>query len=119
MSPLYLESACAVGRGLRQEHDAVSWARTLGPGLASVFALSLGAGAALVGPPAHADEPMSAEIIAVQIRDQGYACEDPVSAVRDRQLSRPDEADWVLHCKNATYRVRLIPDMAADVKRLD
>lgn len=67
----------------------------------------------------YAAEEMPAEIIAVQIRDQGYACGKSVSAKRDEKLSRPDEAAWILKCDNATYRVRLIPDMAAKVERLD
>src|SRR5262249_29878650 len=53
-----------------------------------------------------------------QIRAQGYRCDVPVSAERDPALSRPDEAVWILKCQNATYRVRLIPDMAARVEQL-
>ena len=64
-------------------------------------------------------EEMSAEIIAVQICDQGYACDKALSATRDEKLSKPDEAAWILKCENATYRVKLIPDMAAKVERLD
>ena len=66
-----------------------------------------------------AAEEMSAEIIAVQIRDQGYPCDKPLSANRDEKLSTPNEAAWILKCENATYRVRLIPDMAAKVEKLD
>jgi hypothetical protein len=67
---------------------------------------------------AVAAEEKSAEIIAVQIRDQGYACDKALSAERDEMLSTPDEAVWTLRCENATYRVKLIPDMAAKVERL-
>jgi hypothetical protein len=66
---------------------------------------------------AHAVEEMPAEIIAAQIRDQGYACEKAISAERDGE--RSDDAVWILKCQNATYRVRLVPDMAAHVERLD
>ena len=69
--------------------------------------------------PAQAAEEMSAEVIAVQIRDQGYACDKALSAERDEKLSKPDEAAWILKCENPTYSVRLIPDMAAKVERLD
>jgi hypothetical protein len=62
-------------------------------------------------------EEMLAEIIAAQIRDQGYACNKALSAKRDEKLSKPDEATWILKCENATYR--LIPDMAAKVEKLD
>jgi hypothetical protein len=66
---------------------------------------------------AIAAEEMPAEIIAAQIRDQGYACEKAISAKRDGE--RSDDAVWILKCQNATYRVRLVPDMAAHVERLD
>jgi len=59
-----------------------------------------------------------ADGISAQIRAQGYRCDVPVSAERDPALSRPDEAVWILKCRNATYRVRLIPDMAARVEQL-
>jgi hypothetical protein len=62
---------------------------------------------------------LPAEIIAVQIRKQGFACEEAQSAARDREASTPNAAVWILHCKNASYRVRLTPDMAARVERID
>jgi hypothetical protein len=58
-------------------------------------------------------------IIAAQIRDQGYKCDSPQSAVRDMRASKPDKDVWVLQCEDASYRVRLIPDMAAKIKRID
>jgi hypothetical protein len=63
------------------------------------------------------DDPKN--IIAAQIRDQGYQCNDPQSATRDEKASRPDEADWILQCESGRYRVRLVPDMAAKVERLE
>lgn len=57
--------------------------------------------------------------IAAQLRAQGYTCDSPQSAERDVSASRPDEAVWVLRCENASYRVRLIPDMAAKVERIE
>ena len=67
----------------------------------------------------RAQEMPASEIIADQIRDQGYACHESLTAERDPAYSRPDEPVWILDCDNATYRVRLIPGMAADVERLD
>jgi len=67
--------------------------------------------------PAQGAEERPAEIIAVQIRDQGYACDKALSA--ERESSELNDAVWILKCDNATYRVRLIPDMAAKVERLD
>jgi hypothetical protein len=66
---------------------------------------------------AHAAEEMPAEIIAAQIRDQGYACDKALSTTRDGE--HLDDAVWILKCQNATYRVRLVPDMAARVERLN
>ena len=58
------------------------------------------------------------DLLAAQIRDQGYLCSKPLSAKKDLTRSRPDQAVWVLRCKNANYRLRLVPDMAARVQRL-
>jgi len=68
--------------------------------------------------PVSAEEPTK-DLLAAQIRDQGFPCSKPVSAQRDLALSKPDEAVWVLKCENGAYRIRLVPDMAARVKRLD
>jgi hypothetical protein len=59
------------------------------------------------------------DILAVQIRSQGYACGKALSAERDAERSRPDQAVWVLRCENITYRMQLTPGMAAKVERLD
>ena len=67
--------------------------------------------------PAQGAEEMPAEIIAVQIRDQGYACDKALSA--EREPSESYDAVWILKCDNATYRVRLIPDMAAKVELIE
>jgi len=50
---------------------------------------------------------------------RGYACDQPQSVTRDAQASKPDEEVWLLRCEGASYRVRLIPDMAARVERID
>lgn len=65
----------------------------------------------------HAQTP--AESIATQVRTQGYQCDEPVSATRDTGLSKPDLAVWNLKCKNTSYRVTLVPDMAARITKLD
>jgi hypothetical protein len=59
------------------------------------------------------------DILAAQLRLQGHRCDAPVTAQRDSQLSKPDEAAWILKCANASYRMRLVPDMAARVEQLD
>ena len=58
-------------------------------------------------------------IVADQIRAQGYKCDSPHSAKRDAQASKPDEAVWVLQCESGSYRVRLVPDMAAKIEKID
>jgi hypothetical protein len=58
------------------------------------------------------------DVIAAQIRIQGFTCDKPQRAVRDAKRSRPDHDVWVLTCENATYRVSRYPDMAAKVQRL-
>jgi hypothetical protein len=58
------------------------------------------------------------EVLAAQIRAQGYQCEPPLSAERDARQSKPDEAVWILKCKISTFRVRLDPDMAAHVDEI-
>lgn len=59
-----------------------------------------------------------AEIIAPHVRTQGYTCINAKSAHHVPEMSRPHEQVWILHCDNASYLVRLIPDLAAHVERL-
>ncbi len=67
--------------------------------------------------PLDAAEPK--EIIAAQVRTQGFPCEKPIGAERDQKRSTPDQPVWVLRCENATYRVKMIPDMRAQIDRLE
>jgi len=76
-------------------------------------ALALAAGSAVLG-----QETTPAESLAAQLRLQGYACDAPVTAQRDPRPSRPDEAVWTLTCANGSYRMRLDPDVAAKVEKL-
>jgi hypothetical protein len=82
------------------------------------ISLLLAAAASMAGASASAQEDPT-NIVADQIRAQGYKCESPQSAKRDSQASRPDEAVWILQCESGSYRVRLIPDMAATVEKID
>jgi hypothetical protein len=58
------------------------------------------------------------DVLAAQIRSQGFACDKPARAVRDAKRSKPDHDVWVLTCENATYRISRYPDLAAKVERL-
>jgi len=55
-------------------------------------------------------------ILAGQVRQQGHLCDKAIEAHRDEAMSRADEAVWILRCSNATYRIRLRPDMAARIE---
>ncbi len=69
---------------------------------------------ALAMPSAAQETP--AQIIAAHVRMQGYGCEKALDATRDNKASAPNEAVWTLRCSNASYRVRLVPDMADKVE---
>ena len=60
-----------------------------------------------------------ADIIAAKIRGQGYACDSPQNAERDAAASTANEVVWMLRCRNASYRVTLIPNMAAKVEKVE
>jgi hypothetical protein len=69
--------------------------------------------------PAHAAEETTADMLADHVRRQGYRCDTALSAARDAERSKPDEAVWVLKCTNVTYRLTVIPDMAWNIERVD
>lgn len=57
------------------------------------------------------------EIIAVQLRKQGFPCTNPESATRSADQKTDDQV-WILKCEEARYRVMLVPKQAAKVERL-
>ena len=63
------------------------------------------------------DEAAAGELVAVQVRQQGLACAEPVTAKRDPSVD--GNAVWTLTCADARYRVRLVPDQAAAIEKLD
>lgn len=62
---------------------------------------------------------MSKEILAVQVHKQGKPCDKPQSAERDEAQSKPNETVWILKCEGVSYRVHLVPKMAAVVERME
>lgn len=61
------------------------------------------------------EESSQLEVIAAEVRRQGFECKNPMSVERIEAGSRPDEPLYLLKCDGASYRVRLIPDRAAEV----
>jgi hypothetical protein len=84
-----------------------------------VLVLAFGTGDIALSSRAQDQTETPAEIIAAQIRKQGYTCGKAESAGRDVDASKPNVLVWILNCDNARYRVRVIPNMADKVERLD
>jgi hypothetical protein len=59
-----------------------------------------------------------ADDLAAQVRQQGYRCDQPITASRDVKRSKPESAVWIVKCRNAAYTMRLTPDMAARITKL-
>lgn len=83
-------------------------------GIAAIATLPLGAAPGRTADPKE----VSKDIIAVQIRKQGFECKTPLSAERDMTTGNPDDPVWTLKCDDASYRVHLVPNMAAKVEKL-
>jgi hypothetical protein len=59
------------------------------------------------------------DVVATQLRAQGIPCTAPSRAEKDKLDSRPDEMTWIISCKEATYKVTLIPHVGAKVDIMD
>ena len=81
--------------------------------------LILNAAGTSVAVDAQAEDETPANIIASQIRKQGFTCDNAERAVRDKDLSKPDLPVWIVTCGNATYRVRLVGDMTDRVEKIN
>ena len=79
-------------------------------GIAAVLAI-------VAGQPALADD-APLKLLADQLKLQGFECRNPQSASRDAAASKPDEVVWIVKCESASYRMRVIPDMAARIEKL-
>ena len=84
-----------------------------------VLGLAFGTGDIALSSLAHAQQEKAAEIIAVQIRKQGYTCGKAERAERDVEASKPNVPVWILKCDNARYRVHVFGSLADKVERLD
>ena len=59
---------------------------------------------------AAAEEEAPSGIVAAQVRKQGFTCENPVSAKRDSEPSKPHEAVWLFQCKKKVSRAHRAED---------
>jgi hypothetical protein len=59
------------------------------------------------------------DLLASQIRDQGFACNKPESAKLEEGQSKPNETVWILKCENDSYRMTVVPDLAAKIEKLN
>ena len=64
------------------------------------------------------DAALDVTVVADQVRSQGHSCTNPTSADRLAGESSPEEPVYLLTCEEATYRVRLVPDQAAEVTEI-
>lgn len=80
-------------------------------------AAALGGGVCPAAAQTASDDAATGELVAVQVRSQGLACAEPVEVSRDPTVQ--DDAVWTLTCADAKYRVRLVPDQAAEIEKLD
>lgn len=87
--------------------EALCWA------VAAAFGASVLPAAAQTG----SDDAAASVLVADQIRSQGFACAEPATAKHDPSVD--DDTVWTLTCADASYRVRLVPDQAAEVEKLD
>jgi hypothetical protein len=70
--------------------------------------------------PCLADDTESAEtVISSVVRREGYKCEKPIKATKDVEDSVPEEMAWFLKCKNATYKVQLLPHYLSTVEVIE
>ncbi len=58
------------------------------------------------------------DLLASQIRDQGFACNKAENAKLEEGQSKPNETVWILKCENDSYRMTVVPNMAAKVEKL-
>lgn len=72
------------------------------------------------GQPVSAQDASPGEVMAVVaaiVRAQGIACTAPSTVARQDDASKPDEPVYVISCREASYRVRIVPDQASIITR--
>jgi hypothetical protein len=79
------------------------------------------AAATLASPAVRADNGLEPpmDLLASQLRDQGFECKNPKKAKEEPKESAPHETVWLVDCDDASYRMTVVPDLAAKVQKLD
>jgi hypothetical protein len=72
----------------------------------------------IVSPSYAASSEGAGTVVSTVVRREGYRCDKPITATRDVADSVPEEEAWILKCKNATYRVRVVPHSLSPVEVL-
>lgn len=82
-----------------------------------VSAIAVGSYASSAFADSGLEPPM--DLLAAQLRTQGYACDHPDSAHLDKDASKPNGKVWIVACKGVHYRMTVVPDLAAKIEKLD
>jgi hypothetical protein len=82
-----------------------------------VSAIAAGVSASSAFADSGLEPPM--DLLAAQLRTQGYACDHPDSASLDTNVSKPNAKVWIVACKGVHYRMTVVPDLAAKIEKLD
>lgn len=90
-----------------------SWFQSLATGALAGISFSL-----ICSPATAQERNLDPEIVAAQIRSQGFVCKNPSSVERLAAESVPDEPVYILICDGTSYRVRLIPHRPAEVSEI-
>lgn len=98
------------------QHDFSAPLTRRSPHFKAMF-LALGFNTALATSLVMAQE-IANKIVSAQVRKQGHKCDEPATAVRDTENSKPHVAVWILTCANAKYRVQLTPGLASNIEEL-
>lgn len=82
----------------------------------TAFAIIAGLVSTSAGAESGIEPPM--DLLATQLRDQGFACDHPDKADLDAKATRPNETVWVVECKGVRYRMTVVPDLAAKIEKI-
>jgi len=67
----------------------------------------------------EAPEDTAGDILAVKVRDAGYACSSPSALERTREGAAEGQIVWLISCDGVRYRVTIHGDTGTSVVPLD